>query len=93
MHIPDPHHHPDLYSAIAKAGKWLLSDAGLTIFTLMKQRLLENTGLSPKTINSSDMRILLDDYLRRFEEQLAQRVIERLDEDRLVQIQARCLGM
>jgi hypothetical protein len=75
-----PVHH------IAKAVHWLLQQTGIALFGVMKQRLLDNMGLNSRTLTAPNTPVLVDEYLHRFEERLAQRIIDRLDEDRLVKL-------
>lgn len=77
-----PIHHV----AVAKVSKWLLVQARDSTFAYIKGRLSEQMGLSKPALSVPDAKLLLDDYLRRFEERLAQRIIDRLDEDRLVKL-------
>src|SRR6266702_3153652 len=71
---------------IASAVHWLLKEAGAVVFGAVKQRLVDNMGLNTKTITPSNTPVLVDEYLHRFEERLAQRIINRLDEDRIVKL-------
>ncbi len=71
---------------IASAVHWLLKEAGAVVFGAVKQRLVDNMGLNTKTITPSNTPVLVDEYLHRFEERLAQRIIDRLDEDRIVKL-------
>lgn len=74
----------DISPFVVKAAQWLLSKTGDSLFDFFKQRLLERVGLrSEPPLTTAKATALLDEYLRRLEDRLAQRVIDRLDEDRL----------
>jgi hypothetical protein len=67
---------------------WLLTEAGKALFGFMQRKLLENVGLQSPQLTNKTMETLLDQQLRQLEERLAQRLIERMDEDRLVTLRS-----
>jgi len=70
------------------AAKWLLAQAGGSIFNSTKQRLLEQMGLSSPPLTASNAKVLLDNYYQRFVEASMKPLRDRLDEDRLARIKS-----
>jgi WD40 repeat protein len=69
---------------ILGAARWLLEQAGGKIFTIVTDRLAVKMGFKSEQLTTSQARVLLDDYLQHLEDRLVQRIIARLDEERLV---------
>jgi len=67
----------------ALAAKWLLAQSAGFLFSTVTRKLSEGMGLSPRPLSADDVDVLLDRYFHQFEERLAQRLIDRMDEDRL----------
>lgn len=81
-----------IHHFIALAAKWLLTQAGSSIFSAMKQRLAENMGFSSRAMTTADAHTLLDDYLQRFEK-LQSSLIERMDQERIIKLQSGIMQM
>jgi hypothetical protein len=69
---------------LAAVAHWLLAQAGGLFFSVMSTRLKENMGLSPRPLGTVEMETLLDRYFHQFEDRITNKLIERMDEDRLV---------
>ena len=70
------------------AAKWLLAQAGGSMFNSIKQRLLEQMGLSSPPLTASNVKVLLDNYYQRFVEASTKPLRDRLDEDRLAKLKS-----
>lgn len=77
-----------IHLSIAGLTKWLMTQAGLAIFGLLKQKVSENMGLSTKPLTKGDVELLLDHHLHALEDRLSQRIIERMDQERLITLRS-----
>lgn len=73
---------------VLKVAQWLLTQAGGKLFNTVTDDLAVKMGVKPELLTVPKTRVLLEDYLQRLEDRLAQRVIARLDEDRLIKLKS-----